>query len=162
MAMHTGIGKWHDRGKSRFVNHGCNILRDFLKFISYVLGGILFAVVDGTSISTQTFTWELRISRSPNLNTNVPVDILPLFIPRPSALNLPTREELYLEMRQYGKLACVRVHVDVGFSERGDVLHFWDATSTNAALEGLREIPESSKARIFNPMSIICTVSLRT
>jgi hypothetical protein len=162
MAMHARIGEWHDRGESRFVNHRCNILCDFRTFIGYILGGILFAVVDGTSISTQSFTWELRISRSPDLTTNVPVDILPLFVPRPNALDLPSREELYLEMRQYGRLASVRVHVDVGFSERGDVLHFWDATSTNAALEGLQEISASSKATIFNPMNITCTVSLRT
>jgi hypothetical protein len=114
------------------------------------------------SISTAGFTWELRISRSPDLTTNVPVDVLPIFVPRPSPLNLPTREELYLEMRLYGRLASVHVHVDVGFSERGDVLHFWDATSTNSALEDLRDIPESSKARMFNPMNITCTVRLRT
>jgi hypothetical protein len=119
---------------------------------------VLFATVDGTFVSEQSFTWVLRVSRSLDLASNVPIDVMPIFVPRTDTLSLPTRVQLYHEMRHFGRLASVRVNVDIGFPELGDILHFWDEVSAKAALEAFRAVENTSQARLFNPKRVRCTV----
>jgi hypothetical protein len=122
---------------------------------------MMLAALDGTTVVVENFIWVLRVSSFPQPNIKHLPNALPIFVPRKTVLNLPTRMDRYREMRQYGRLASVLVNVDVGFSTRGDVLHFWEEAGANAALAQLRSVLDSPQPNIFDPENVYCAVRTR-
>jgi hypothetical protein len=120
---------------------------------------MMLAALDGMTVVVENFIWVLRVFLSLQPIKHLP-NTLPIFVPRKIVLSSPTRMVRYREMRQYGRLVSVLVNVDMGFSTRGDVLHFWEETGANAALAMLQNVLDSPQPKIFDPENVHCAVRM--